>query len=61
MDQDEITRIIAALSHESWVKLVRYPGSKPGEVSVDCTDGKSWRLARPIHLVRLKYQYHRAV
>ncbi len=57
MDQDEITQIVAILSQENWVKLVRYSGTKPNEIAVDCHDGTSWRIEKPLHFVRLKYQY----
>ena len=57
MTQDEITQIIALLAHERWVKLVRYPGQTNQEIAVDCHDGRSWRIAQPLHFVRLKYQY----
>jgi hypothetical protein len=32
---------------------------QPDEISVSTTDGKSWRIARPLHLVRLMFHYQK--
>jgi hypothetical protein len=61
MDKEEQARIVGILQSAksaSWVKEIR-PGSKPDEISIDTHDGKSWRIARPVHLVRLQYRYQK--
>jgi hypothetical protein len=60
MDEHEAARMIAVLRRARWVQMVRYPGAQPNEVSVLCIDGSSWRITRPIHLVRLKFHYRDA-
>jgi hypothetical protein len=59
MDEDEMARIVVILRRAKWVKQVRCPGTKPDEIGVDCRDGKSWCVSRPIHLVRLQYRYQK--
>jgi hypothetical protein len=60
LDQTEIERILGILNRASWVKAVMYPGVvQPDEISVSTTDGKSWRIARPLHLVRLMFHYQK--
>ena len=58
MDQDEISRLLELLSKQTWVKKATYPGTKlANSISIECQDGKLWRIVRPIHFVRLKRQY----
>lgn len=57
MDQEEIIQTIALLRREPWVQTVTFPGTQAQEISVLTRDGQSWRITRPIHLVRLKCQY----
>jgi hypothetical protein len=57
MDEEEQARIVSILQRANWVKQIRCPGSKPDEISIDTHDDKSWRIARPLHLVRLQYRY----
>ena len=58
MDHDEISRLLALLSRQIWVKKATYPGTKLAHsISIECKDGKFWRIAQPIHFVRLKRQY----
>lgn len=59
MDEEEQARIVGILQRASWVKTVMYPGVQPNEISVSTTDGKSWRIARPLHLVRLLFHYQK--
>ena len=58
MDHDEISRLLELLSKQTWVKKASYPGVKvANSISIECHDGKFWRIAQPIHYVRLKRQY----
>jgi len=60
LDQAEVTQIMAVLNRESWVQVVKYPGMLEGEIGVETKDGKEWRIAKPLDLVRLKYHYRTA-
>lgn len=58
MDEGEIAQILAILYQQPWVQIVQYPSRiQPNEIYVVTKDGKSWRITRPLHLVRLKFQY----
>lgn len=57
LDQGEVEQIKAILKRESWVQAVKYPGMLENEIGVETTDGKEWRIACPLHLVRLKRHY----
>ena len=57
MDEEEMARIIVVLRRADWVRQLKCPGLFPDEIAVDTQDGKSWRIARPLDFVRLRYLY----
>jgi hypothetical protein len=59
MDEGEIEIICTVLKREKWVSNVVQQADRPSELQVKCIDNKIWCISKPIHHVRLMYQYNR--